>query len=249
MAGLLSGCGGGNARATGPPRPIVLRALPLDRLYPVPPDCRGHGQTSEGSYPQLVGGAEFANANRRLAQAFAPLVHYSPVYREHLCFSAGDGPYAPLQSTRPEFIAASSSMISFMTYTFSNYWDGVMNVGLVSGTELLPSGQAVQLGSLFIRPQSGVRVLAVRIREQMAIDVVPLGTVADYMSAVRSTGQFALTTGGLVLGFTPILGNGNQTNIVVSYAVIGPYLSSLGRRLVAEVAQPDWAVPSPARLK
>ena len=245
LASLLSGCAASAAAGPGAARPIVLRAVAVASLDPVPADCRGHGQTSEGTYPQIVG-SKYAKADKKLAEVFKTLVVYSPTYREHLCFSVTGTPYGQVEGPEP-FIAASSSVISFMAYELSNYWDGVTNTTLVSCTELLPSAQAVSLDSLFADPETGVRVLAVRVREATAIQGIPLGTVASYMSVVRTTGQFALTTTGMVLGFTPLLGNGNEAVIVVGYSVLRPYLGSFGRHLVSELAGPVWAVASPTQ--
>lgn len=224
-------------------RPLTLRAVPVARLDPIPTDCRSHGQTSEGTYPQIEGGAYYKEVNNRLAKFFRGLVVYSSLHREHLCFFLSGTPRTGNGVPGP-FISASSSLVSFMAYEQSNYWDGVSNTTLVSFSALLPSAHPVPWRNLFADPKAGLRVVAERVRRATIVHGAPFGTVASYMSVIRATGQFALTAMGMVVGYTPLLGPRNQTTIFLPYSRLKPLLSPTGQRLVSAIAVPRWTLGS-----
>lgn len=62
-------------------RPLTLRAVPVARLDPIPTDCRSHGQTSEGTYPQIERGTYYKEAGLRVVAERvrrATIVHGAP---------------------------------------------------------------------------------------------------------------------------------------------------------------------------
>jgi hypothetical protein len=112
--------------------------------------------------------------------------------------------------------------------------------GWVSVTVRVPSGEPVTLGQLFQDPSGGPNALAVGFFHAVAPDWRLTCVVKDlprYQPTLRNYRYFALTPRGLALGFwqEPAC---NRIEGIVPYRALRPYLSSLGKMLVAGVRTP-----------
>lgn len=120
--------------------------------------------------------------------------------------------------------------------------------GWLGMTVLVPSGRSVTITDLFANPDRGIRVLAsawkARIRRTGARPCLRI-YASDYTPTAANYRAFALAPNGLVVGSWE---DGACLRLVatVPYAIVRPYFSLLGARVVAGVRQAHWAI-SPHR--
>jgi hypothetical protein len=117
----------------------------------------------------------------------------------------------------------------------------------LSVTVRVPSGSPVTIVDLFAEPSQGLRALATAVRRQFSSDRPRIFPRSFYRSGLAPKASnyrlFALTTRGLVIAFHagaiahPIAGPLKTT---VPYAILRPYLSKLGQKLIAGVRRPRF---------
>lgn len=105
--------------------------------------------------------------------------------------------------------------------------------GWLGITVRVPSGKRVSLPDLLTRRAEALRVLEARIRSDH--DLVQ--SVRQHPAAALANPQFALLPSGLAIGFVEV---GWRDTMLVPYSALRPYLSSLGRELVAGVRWADF---------
>jgi hypothetical protein len=215
---------------------LLMRAVPLSRLVPLPKTCRGW---TEGYFPQIAT-AGYGAANKRLRTAFEQVNGQAARLHEGAtCVVAAgaqvdndnfDGPSGQM------FVSASASLLSVLvglTIAPANS-AGVAQNYFVACTLALPSAVPLPLASLFREPRAAEAYLTAR-----ASDPVP--SSCDLETGNRS--GFALTRQGLRLEFRS-LENSNRPPYdfftTVAYRAIGPYLSPHGRQVIASVRSPQW---------
>jgi hypothetical protein len=116
----------------------------------------------------------------------------------------------------------------------------------ISVTVQVPSGKLVTVGDLFAKQRHGLRALAAAFRKRAAAKGgclrSSLGINREWFDPTeKNYRQFALTKRGLAIGwpgFVVDLGACNTATATVPYSVLRPYLSDLGKKLVAGVRQP-----------
>jgi hypothetical protein len=123
-----------------------------------------------------------------------------------------------------------------------------------SVTALVPSGRGVSLGEVLSDDDSLFKTLPERAQERTVTGFCGLNTpipqhlLVQLLEGLPPTGRlyqyFALTPDGLALGFSngeaaPI--SCGRVEVLLPYEVVRPYLSVLGKTLVAGVMTPKWA--------
>ena len=140
-------------------------------------------------------------------------------------------------------VSASSVVVSALLPARKLYPCGNDGNGWVSLTIRVPSGKPVSLADLFRDARGeglfrlGVGWFRVITRDWRIQCVVK--DLAAYRPTLRNYRYFALTPRGLVLGFwqEPAC---NRIEGIVPYARLRPYLSQLGKQLVAGVRRPHY---------
>jgi hypothetical protein len=162
------------------------------------------------------------------------------------------GPNRSNESLDKNLISASSVVVSALIPTFKLFPGGNNGQGFVSVTAVVPSGRIVHISDVFASPHTGLKALAVAfrkrvlrtnscVRETLKSPVVGPTEARGFEPTASNYRYFALTTKGLAIGF-PLgqVGPGacNTVEATVSYSTIEPYLSDLGRKLIAGVRLP-----------
>lgn len=153
-------------------------------------------------------------------------------------------------------VSASSVVVSELVPVLEAYPAGVPAETWESLTVDVPSARGVGLAQLFSSPSQGLSVLAARAyREVLAGDSQtdhcvqlvqgrrPVGgsPPGAFAPSVANYEHFALTASGLAVGIpqgavaSDVCGRVEAT---IAYSTLRPYLSALGRRLVAGVREP-----------
>jgi hypothetical protein len=155
-------------------------------------------------------------------------------------------------SEQPRFVTASTMVVSALIPVLSLYPCGNDGAVWMSVTVRVPSGSRVTITDLFVKPSVGLRALAAAARTRLEAEYRCVRDAVHDPTAGRSFGrgfdptpanykEFALRTGGITIGFP--LGQVAfppcyRQNVTVPYRVVRPYLSALGRVLIAGVRRP-----------
>jgi hypothetical protein len=212
---------------------LTVRTAPTPRLA-VP------RYDTSGSIPQVTAaGVDLRKVNAALREAvLRDQRAYAPRARRYVrrAGSACRGIYR-LEVDR-RLLSASSVVVSALLPATELYPCGSEGKGWVSTTVRVPSGRPVTLAQLFRDPEGeGLFRLGVAWFRAIARDwrmECVVSHLSDYEPTLRNYRYFALTPRGLALAFwqEPAC---NRIEGVVPYRVLRPYLSPLGRRLVAGV--------------
>jgi hypothetical protein len=146
-------------------------------------------------------------------------------------------------TTNRRLLSASSTVVSVLLPATELYPCGNDGQLWVSTTVRVPSGERVTLAQLFTDPEgSGLQALGVawfrviaRANDWRLRCVV--ANARDYEPTLEHYRLFALTPRGLALAFfqEPAC---SRIEAIVPYPLLRPYLSALGRKLVAAVRTP-----------
>jgi hypothetical protein len=163
---------------------------------------------------------------------------YTPSARR-FAKTSGSGCYGIYRVVvKRQLLSASTVVVSALLPATELYPCGNDGQGWVGMTVQVPSGRQVKLAQLFSDPEGqglfrlGVAWFRVIARDWRLTCVV--GYLRDYEPSLRNYRYFALTPRGLALAFwqEPAC---MRIQGVVPYAALQPYLSPLGRRLIAGV--------------
>lgn len=204
---------------------------------------------TSGSYPQVSGGGldlTLVNANLRRAVE-------DP--QRSLASGATRGCRAsPLMKftyrTIPDktLISASTKVVSALIPTLILPPLGNDGETWISETARVPSGVVVSFPSLIAGGRRGLSAVAVLIRRQAIRDKACVGNAVGDSSYgprsfdLRGRYDFALIRRGLAIGFAngQIAGPScGRIEVTVPYALLQPYLSAAGRKLIADVRLPS----------
>lgn len=250
---------GSSSPATGPARsasPSGVTALGVTEVavppLPVP------GYKTEGTFPRVVGtGVSLAavntglgNALQRDQQRYAPLARQDEAINSDSLDPSDPGIYA----MRPDrtLMSASTVVISVLVNDTELFPGGTDSNGWFGVTLQVPSGVPVTVDQIFAG-HAGLTALAAAAKASvlMANSCVKAGVDDPTVGALNAAGfeptaenysAYALVPGGVAVGFSdgqvgaPVCGS---PQVVVSYATVEPYLSTLGKKLVAGVRAPQ----------
>jgi hypothetical protein len=226
-------------------RPNASAAVPLTVSKTPTPRLRVPRYDTSGSIPQVTGGrTDLRRANAALREA---------VLRDQRAYAPRARGYARIAPrgcrgvyrvvVDPTLLSASTTVVSALLPATKLYPCGNQGQGWVSITVRVPSGRRVTLGQLFRDPEGeglrelGVawfRVLARQHRWKLECVVLHL---PHYEPTLQNYRYFALTPRGLALAFwqEPAC---SRIEAIVPYAALRPYLSRLGKELIAGVRRP-----------
>jgi hypothetical protein len=162
------------------------------------------------------------------------------------------GPNLSNSRLEPHLISASTIVVSALIPTLELFPGGNDGQGFLSLTVRVPSGSPVAIGDLFEQHSHGLRVLAEAFRKRVvatnscvARDLrSPVAGDLDsrgFAPTASNYRHFALTSRGVAVGFplgqiaAPVC---NSVEATVPYSVLRPYLSELGKELIAGVRAP-----------
>jgi hypothetical protein len=214
-----------------------------------------HYRTS-GTYPQVGGGnVDLRRVNTALTGVvLAEQRRYAPLARRqekrapdpiHLGYT---GTFAT--SVVRGLISASSGVVSALIPLDEIYPGGHVETYWLSATLRVPSGSAVALSALFANPARALPILAREARRRLVSSNGcvrdSLATEQSYANGFAPTAEnfahFALTPGGLAVGFPPeqvASAVCNEVKVRVPYTALSSYWSTLGRKLVSAVRRPS----------
>jgi len=227
-----SQAGGSAARSVSP---LTVVAVPTPH-FPVPL------YDTSGSIPQVTGaGIDLRRVNAAVREAvlrdqraYAPSARASAKVTGRTC----RGTYSVL--TNRGLLSASSVVVSALLPAQELYPCGNDGNGWVSVTVRVPSGKPVALSQLFQDPFGGPYALGVGFFRAITPDwrlTCVVKNLPRYQPTLRNYRYFALTPRGLALGFWQEAAC-NRIEGIVPYRALRPYLSSLGKYLVAGVRAP-----------
>ena len=241
-------CGGSRSDA---------RALTVVRV--LTPRLEVRRYDTSGAYPQVRGAGVDLRAVKgalRGAVLRAQRAYARDARREVAEVPSPKGCRGVYQTwVRPRLMSASTVVVSALVPTLELYPCGNDGATWISATIRVPSGKSVAVTELFASPR-GLRALASAVRRQILSgdacvrdsqrNEKALGLAEEAQNLDASPAHyryFALTVSGLAVGF-PISTIGapscNRVETTVPYAVVRPYLSELGRQLVAGVRRPRF---------
>jgi hypothetical protein len=151
----------------------------------------------------------------------------------------------------PKLISASSVVVSALIPDTELFPGGTDSNGWLGVTVQVPSGSPVTIDQILDQPGLSALAAAAKAIVLLANSCVKAGVddpavgvlnAAGFEPTAQNYGAYALLPGGLAVGFrdeqvgSPACGS---SDAVVPYAVVEPYLSTLGRTLVAGVRAPQ----------
>jgi hypothetical protein len=200
------------------------------------------GYLTSGAYPNLRGGSkEAARTNIALRRAVVTdQLRYAPSARRHTVANAV-GTYRT--AIDQGLISASTVVVSALIPALRLYPGGGDGQTWISATVEVRSGRAVSLRELLASPPLALPLLVRdwkdRLRRSTAWRYLAEDP-AGYTPTLAHYRHFALTPTGLAFGF-PQEPARSRFAAVIPYRLVHPYLSPLGRRLVAGVRRPRIA--------
>jgi hypothetical protein len=256
----LTACATGSADRSRASIAAASRALPLAVFKARTPPVGLPNYHTSGFYPQVSDGrsrleavnAELRNAVLRRERSYAAHVRreyadwpalFRPSFGDHGTFKT---------SLRADLISASTVVVSALMPVREVIPGGNGGANWVSVTVQVPSGVPVRIGALFKRPTPALRAIAKAARRNVLANnrcirktfwdpIVHALHAQGFMPKPSNYRYFALTPRGLAIGFQIEQVGGPQCGRAVGfvpYAVVRPYLSELGRKLVAGVRAP-----------
>jgi len=199
---------------------------------------------TSGTYPQVRrGDIDLRAVNAALRRVvLEDQQRYSPSARAAAKVAGKDARGVYQTSVDRRLLSASTVVVSVLMPAIELYPGGTEGSGWVAGTVRVPSGAAVTLTDLFVRPAQALPVLAREWKAQLRRTTPRRWVcVTQLPSLLRpSTSNyrnFALIPRGLAVG---IHGHASCAGFqaTVPYASLRPYLSKLGLRLVSGVRPP-----------
>lgn len=200
------------------------------------------GYVTSGAYPNVRGSSlRVARTNVALRQAVvADQVGYAPAASRH---AAPNGPGIYQTAIDQRLISASSVVVSALIPALEVYPGGDGGQTWISATIEMRTGKSVSLRELLANPRLALPLLVkdwkTRFRGSPLWPSVAANP-ARYTPTLAHYRHFALTPRGLAFGFRQAPA-GSRFAAVIPYRLVHPYLSSLGRRLVAGVRRPRLA--------
>jgi hypothetical protein len=212
-------------------------------LVSAPPPCfQVSGYATSGAYPN-VRGKSTAAARTNIALRRAVVTdqrRYARAARRHSGLG-GAGTYET--AIDQHLTSASTVVVSTLMPALKLYPGGNKRQTWISATVDVRSGRAVSLRQLLANPPLALPVLAgdwkAQLRHTMLWPLVAEDT-DSYTPSFAHYRYFALTPSGLAFGFREEPA-GSRFAAVIPYRLVHPYLSRLGKRLVAGVRRPKTA--------
>lgn len=220
-------------------RSTVHRLAVIDAATPCFP-VRGY--VTSGTYPNVLGvSKEAARTDIALRRALvADQRGYARSAREHVAPSS----YGVYETTIDERLtSASTVVVSALIPALKLYPGHTGGQTWISATIDVHSGKPVSLSQILANPTLALPALiaAWNTHAQSAPLTSSGHDVAGFPWSLTHYRHFALTPAGLAFGFAV---SGSRSTTVIPYRIVRPYLSPLGRRLVAGVRRPR---PTPPR--
>jgi hypothetical protein len=225
--------------ATALPGVTRTRAHSLALLSAATPCFPVHGYVTSGTYPEVRGRSwRVARANIALRRAvLADQRRYAASARR---YAASNGPGIYETEIDRNLISASTVVVSALIPALEVRPGGNDGETWISATVEVRSGRSVSLRELLANPSLAlprlVRDWKTRLRGSALWPSVA-GAPAGYTPTLAHYRHFALTPRGLAFGFPQQLA-GPRFAAVIPYRLVHPYLSPLGRGLVAGVRRP-----------
>lgn len=194
---------------------------------------------TSGAYPNVRGDSkQAARTNIALDRAVIADQHrFARSARRH---TTADGAGIYQTGIDQGLTSASTVVVSALIPTLELYPGGNDGQTWISATVDVRSGRAVSLRQLLANPTIALPMLAsewrARLRHTMLWSNVAEDT-AGYTPSFAHYRYFALTPTGLAFGFGQEPG-GSRFAATIPYRLVHPYLSELGKRLVAGVRRP-----------
>lgn len=142
----------------------------------------------------------------------------------------------------PRWTSASSIVVSALIPKTTLYDAGNEGGSWLSVTVRVADSHRVTLTELFREPARGLRALAAMVRERLSAPTACDPQDARFALFVDKYKYFALTVRGLAIGFPQADGvaipSCGRIEVTIPYVLVKPYLSTLGRELVAGVRRP-----------
>jgi len=197
------------------------------------------GYLTTGAYPNVLGRSmRAARTNIALRRAVVTDERrYAPSAREH---SFGDWNGIYQTAIDQGLTSASTVVVSALIPVLRLYPGGNDGQTWISTTVDVRSGRAVSLRQLLANPSLALPVLASDWKSRLRNSVLwpsVAGDSASYTPSFAHYRYFSLTPTGLAFGFAQEPA-GPRLAAVIPYRLVRPYLSPLGRRLVAGVRRP-----------
>jgi len=199
------------------------------------------GYVTSGTYPNVLGASkEAARTNIALRRALvADQRSYARSARQHAA-ARWDGAYET--TIDGQLTSASTVVVSALIPTLKLYPGDTGGQTWISATIDVHSGKPVSLSQILASPALALPALIAAWNTHAQL--TPLTSsghdIAGYAPSFTHYRHFALTPAGLAFGFTL---SGSRSATVIPYRIVRPYLSPLGRRLVAGVRRPRPAPP------
>lgn len=213
---------------------------------------------TEGTFPRVVGAgvslaavnAGLSNALDRDQQRYAPLAHQDEVTNSDSLDPSDPGIYAMYPNLT--LMSASTVVVSVLVNDTELFPGGTDSNGWLAVTLQVPSGVPVTVDQLFAS-HAGLAALAAAAKASVllasscvkaGVDDPTVGALfaAGFNATAQNYSSYALVPGGVAVGFwdeqvgAPVCGN---QEVVVPYATLEPFLSTLGKKLVAGVRAPQ----------
>jgi hypothetical protein len=206
--------------------------------------CPAHaGLTVSGRYPQVFRGSVTLSAVNAVIRA-AVLADQRSLVAGVNCGPLGPAPGYYETIPRLELISASSVVFSALIPSGKIPPGANFSIAWTAITVRIATARLVTVTDLFRSPKEGLRALAALARRRLSARshcVRDYANPAGFEPSVENFKHFALTTTGLALGFSAgqvsLLSCGSM-EVTLPYAPLRPYLSALGRELVAGVRRP-----------
>lgn len=209
--------------------------------------------TTSGTYPNVRGDSEQA-ARTNIALRRTVIDDQRRFARSARHHAAADEGGVYRTGIDRNLTSASTVVVSALIPTLESYPDGGGDQSWISATVDVRSGREVSLPQLLANPTIALAVLA---RENRAYLRQTKGrtqiaeNIESYTPSFAHYRPFALTPTGLAFGFGQEPA-GRRSAAVIPYRFVYPYLSELGKRLVAgvrppradrrrELGEPAWA--------
>jgi hypothetical protein len=232
----LAGCGASSPAVS----PLAVVGAPTPRLGVA-------GYDTAGMYPQVAGGGiDLRSVNAALRnvvvadqRAYVPQASAArrSLNRDHPPVGDWRGVY--WTQVDQKFVSASTVAVSALIYLrdeLFHFQPG--GEGWLSVTLTVPGARRVTISDLFADPSRGLETFGRAWRAQLRQTTCPDTYREVYGTSASNYRHFALTPRGLAVGVRES-GACGPWIATVPYVVVQPYLSDLGKRLVAGVRRPS----------
>jgi len=232
-------------RRSHPQRPDASVVVPLAVSRAPTPRLRVPRYDTSGSIPQVTGSrTDLRRVNAALREAvLRDQRAYTPSARSS-AKNAGRGCRGVYRlAVDRSLLSASSAVVSALLPATKLYPCGNEGQGWVSMTVRVPSGRQVRLAQLFRDPEGeglfklGVAWFRVVARERSWHLECVVVHLRHYEPTLQNYRYFSLTPRGLALAFwqEPAC---SRVEAIVPYRTLRPYLSRLGKELIAGIRRP-----------